>query len=182
MRIPTLLQKISERSAQPEHCTAIDIDLMLDYTRVLYADLLEWRSRLPVMQTQPGAAKDALPAIQEPTLAELTEAMQLEHDTEEEAGQTAIAGAGKAESNPDLAAAPDLKDIRSLISINDKYQIMSELFGNDRLAYEQALDYINQSGSESKALHWLREQLWITEEQTDAAQSFFEIVERYFSK
>ena len=71
------------------------------------------------------------------------------------------------------------KDIRSLISINEKYQIMSELFGNDKEAYEEALSHINSADSEEAALKWLRERLWVTEEQTDAAQNFYDLVKRF---
>lgn len=180
MRIPTLLQKISELAAQPERRTAIDVDLMLDYTRVLYADLLEWRARLPAVDDRvltntasPEAtleeyskthAREVTPAKEEsPAIAEQRKSIPLD-----------------APIAPKTEGLYQEKDIRSLIGINDKYQIMSELFGNDREAYEQALNFINRSQSENMAIHWLREQLWITEERSDAAQSFFEIVGRFF--
>jgi hypothetical protein len=180
MRIPTLLQKIGELAAQPERRTAIDVDLMLDYTRVLYADLLEWRSRLPAVNT----ATEAKPIVPEPTLEEFAKTQAREEIpakdekpivTEQPNLVASNVSPGQAKS-----ASPDKVDIRSMIGINDKYQIMSELFGNDRQAYEQALDFINRSQSEQMAMQWLREQLWITEERSDAALSFFEIVGRYF--
>lgn len=40
-RINLLLSKLYERLSDKDDITAIDIDLMLDYTRVIYADLLE---------------------------------------------------------------------------------------------------------------------------------------------
>ena len=43
-RIATLLQKLTELSTQGKP-SQIDIDLMLDYTRVIYADLLEERKK-----------------------------------------------------------------------------------------------------------------------------------------
>ena len=42
-RISTLIQKLSELAEQEKKLGLIDIDLMLDYTRVMYADLLEVR-------------------------------------------------------------------------------------------------------------------------------------------
>jgi hypothetical protein len=42
-RIKTLIQKLQEVYYSKHSKTAIDIDLMMDYTRVLYMDLLEWR-------------------------------------------------------------------------------------------------------------------------------------------
>lgn len=183
MRIPTLLQKISELAAQPERRTVIDVDLMMDYTRVLYADLLEWRGRLPAtIAAQSIAPQPAVPG--EPTLAEVAEAMEKRMPVVQEAIPVAVAEQTPPATPPPTSniqpPASNAKDIRALIGINDKYQIMSELFGNDKKAYEQTLDFINQSNNESVAMHWLREQLWITEERSDAAVGFFEIVGRFF--
>jgi hypothetical protein len=86
--------------------------------------------------------------------------------------------AAKPEPKP-LPVIPQSRDIRSLISINEKYQIMSELFGNDKDAYEDALNHINNAASDAAALKWLQEQLWVTEERSEAAQSFFELVKRF---
>lgn len=45
-RVKTLLQKISDLSQKGEALSQIEVDLLLDYTRVIYADLLEYKSRL----------------------------------------------------------------------------------------------------------------------------------------
>lgn len=74
------------------------------------------------------------------------------------------------------------RDIRSSISINEKYQIMSELFGNDKTAYEAALNGINSAESETAAIKWLQEQLWVTEERSEAMQQFFDLVRRFKSQ
>ena len=42
-RIKTFVQKIQEIYYSKHPKSAIDIDLMMDYTRVMYIDLLEWR-------------------------------------------------------------------------------------------------------------------------------------------
>ncbi len=186
MRIPTLLEKINSLASQPETRTAIDVDLMLDYTRVLYADLLEWRARMVASPT--GVVN---PAGERQTFSKPKEVFQ-EAISE---NQAVAIEAKKTIADPHLrnesatlpgwkTATQDTKvpgkDIRSLIGINDKYQILSELFGNDKQAYEEALDFINQSEAEAAAMNWLREQLWITEERSDAAQNFFELVNRHF--
>lgn len=44
-RIENILRRIQELYYSKHEKTGIDIDLMLDYTRVMYADLLEWRKR-----------------------------------------------------------------------------------------------------------------------------------------
>lgn len=55
-RISTLLEKI-EALQRRNNVTTIDIDLMLDYTRVLYADLLDWRSKVAPLSFVPQAEK-----------------------------------------------------------------------------------------------------------------------------
>lgn len=47
-RISTLLQKMIELSDQEKKLELIDIDLMLDYTKVVYADLLEVRKNYAI--------------------------------------------------------------------------------------------------------------------------------------
>lgn len=42
-RVKNILQKLQEVYYSKHQKSAIDVDLMLDYTRVMYADLLEWR-------------------------------------------------------------------------------------------------------------------------------------------
>lgn len=56
-RIETILQRIQERYYSKGEKTAIDIDLMLDYTRVMYADLLEWRKKFKDTREMPGSTE-----------------------------------------------------------------------------------------------------------------------------
>ena len=72
-RVLSLLQKLNDLASRPD-ATAIDLDLMLDYTRVVYADLLEKRAKLAAA---PGFV------LEEPTLAELAAAMEDNAETEE---------------------------------------------------------------------------------------------------
>ena len=72
-RIRTILQKLTDLAQRNPERSAIDIDLMLDYTRVVYADLLEVRAGM--------GAKHQL-NISEPTLDELTMAMASREDEE----------------------------------------------------------------------------------------------------
>jgi hypothetical protein len=185
MRIQSLLQKLNELSAQPENKTAIDVDLMLDYTRVIYADLLEWRSKMK----EPVAAPKPMMPMVEPTLAEMTAAMEEEEELEQLRPMTVLKTmeytAPDEEPEPVITAKPifipPARDIRTMIGINDKYQILSEIFGNDKNAYEETITKINSSASESEAIKWLQERLWVTEEHSDAAQSFYDLIRRYFA-
>lgn len=92
-RIGMLLQKIADLSRDEKNKSAIDVDLMLDYTRVLYADLLEWRARLqemPLLSADKPEGEPALPPQEtpattvpemtpEPTPTEINTAMEQAH-------------------------------------------------------------------------------------------------------
>lgn len=182
-RIPTLLQKLNELSqTDPDKISAIEIDLMLDYTRVLYADLLEWRNRVhftasltgnsPQQQPEEIAPAEAdIPTGTAPAV-ELTQ--QINHyDTIEEQPPADHA------SNT-----VPLHDIRKKIGINDKYQFISELFSNNKEAYEAAMDKLNGFSSYEEAVNWLDENIhatygWNDEQYT--VQSFYELLNSFFA-
>ncbi|MBA3829595.1 MAG: hypothetical protein H0X33_11710 [Taibaiella sp.] len=168
-RIPVLLQKLNELAEKDDH-TIIEIDLMMDYTRVLYADLLEWR----------GKEAYKIPVPKEPTLEELTRAMQPETPV--------VAPKSPSPSIPQASvplyiapatpfqAPPPRRDIRNNIGINDKYLFISELFGSDTTAYEQALNELNAFDNHHEAMNWIHEHLYMQygwEEESEAVQTFY---------
>lgn len=55
-RIQNILQRLQELYYSKHAKSAIDLDLMLDYTRVLYADLLEWKKNVPAIADEVVAA------------------------------------------------------------------------------------------------------------------------------
>lgn len=59
-RIETLLQKLTDLSRLKDKATPIEIDLMMDYTRVIYADLIEWRNRTNFVNAIP--VENSVPA------------------------------------------------------------------------------------------------------------------------
>jgi len=162
-RIATLLEKIAELSSKKE-TTLIEIDLMMDYTRVMYADLLEWRNKI--------AFTEPLTLNSEPTLAEMASAMEENHSTLDESPEvtgpaveldsTSMNYESAAEavtpSSISFSTPPPYpaSDIRQLIGINDKYQFISELFGNNKDAYEEVITEINAFDTEDEAFYWLR--------------------------
>ena len=153
-RITTLLQKLTELSAKVEKNTIIDVDLMLDYTRVLYADILDWRNKI-------AAAK---PVVQD----------NLQNKHTEPA--TPFGFAGKLNTTH----SPNKKDVRHNIGINDKYQLISELFLNKKDLYESALDEINNFETYHQAYIWLqRHYNWDDENPT--AVNFYSILNNFFS-
>jgi hypothetical protein len=52
------------------------------------------------------------------------------------------------------------KNLHLYIGINDKYQIISELFGNNMGAYEAMIDELNSIDTEVGALEWLQDNLY----------------------
>jgi len=159
-RIPIVLQKLNELAEQGEKNTAIEIDLMLDYTRVLYADLLEWRKKAVVK----------MPIINEPTLAEMAAAFAKPQAAAHEIQNPIFVDKKPAEK----------RDIRNGIGINDKFLFMSELFGNNKEAYENALDEINEFDTYQQAFNWLQTQYY-WEEAEETTQSFYNILNLFFS-
>lgn len=187
-RIPTLLKKITELAERGDANSAIDIDLMLDYTRVVYADLLEWRGRktfvssidsnftAPKTETAPAQQKqkeeepspEAVPVAEKKASVSVAE---IEADKE-----PAIASAIY------QAPAKPTADIRQSIGINDKYLFMSELFGNSRDDYEQALDKINTFSSYAEAGRWVNDNLSTTDngDENDTMELFHTILITFF--
>lgn len=89
-RIKTLLDKINSLNNKP-NIEAIDVDLMTDYVKVLYADLLEWRERLIFSKgitTEPPPHKEEIANIaeniiqEEPSPEEMTRAFEKEFTKE----------------------------------------------------------------------------------------------------
>lgn len=166
-RISLLLQKLAELSGNGKNISTIDVDLMLDYTRVMYADLLELRKNMPAAEMAEQPATTAVdttntPASEPETIPETSDAPP----TEKAMKQT------------------PLVDIRTRIGINDKYLFLTELFGEDRQAYDNAINELNKCASGDEALKWLDEQLlprfnWDKENST--VQAYYELVSSAFS-
>ncbi|PSK94571.1 hypothetical protein [Taibaiella chishuiensis] len=118
-RIENVLRRIQEVYYSRHEKTGIDIDLMLDYTRVMYADLLEWRKRFkeepPVTTSAATAAPEAdtteAPAQPTPAQAPVAadEPAAQPEQTQPEPGITSAdpeTGTVPAQPEPQLAADP----------------------------------------------------------------------------
>lgn len=217
-RINATLQRLKDLYEQKNTKTTIDIDLMLDFTRVLYADLLEWR-------------KTVMPAIiHDPSLAEITIAMDKAHSElakamshapsidlgenvqyfdSDDRNRPARPKAKPAQSTPapppvqpetpqpepvvysvtpelpsKQAPIPPAADIRKQIGINDKYLFISELFGNDKEAYETVITELNSFDSLPEAQDWLKaavHQQFRWNEDSDTVQMFYTILMQFFA-
>lgn len=189
-RIETLLQKVQEMAARGTKNTVIDIDLMLDYVKVVYADLLEMRARsvftseLPVSPetvttaeqpkatpvvstvtpdpTQAVVETLAAPAIIETVVATpVTEVITAKEEPVTE--QPKEETPAKEESRPVQQYVPPVThDIRKVIGINDKYLFISELFKDNKDMYDKTLDELNRQDSHDAAMDWMNENVLFT--------------------
>lgn len=186
-RIATISQKLHLLGNDIATRGLIDVDLMLDYTRVLYADLLELRQSM--------AAQKAM-HIQEPTLDELTEAMLAAEAAEDEALTKAAdeadnwpepapatnTQASVAMPAPEPPAKPPVRPFQpqsdfshkgpamsapvskrllfeDMIGINDRYLFQQDLFHNDHVLYHKAMEAINAAHSTEEVNDWLAQQV-----------------------
>jgi hypothetical protein len=203
-RIPSLLHKIQELYDQQNTKTTIDIDLMMDYTRVIYAELLEWRSRATpaiVLEQQQPHTPPPVPQSA-PTISEITIAMDKAH-SELASTSTHAPSIDLGENvqyfdmgektrgipvqytpSSDPYFQPNRPDIRKQIGINDKYLFISELFGNDKEAYETVMTELNSFDTADEAQNWLKaavHEQFKWSDDSDTVQSFYTVLMQFFS-
>lgn len=201
-RINVLIEKINHLRGQIDKETphVIDIDLMMDYTRVLYADLSELRqaqslpkkpsakNQMPVADSiqntfQPKSGIVLEAPIQESSPVEPVEDKVIEPIIEEKVLiKTIEDNASKSVLSP-TESKKEEKDIRHFITINDRFLYMSELFKNDKFDYESALDIINNFSDKTSALNWLSDnyfkiKVWNQDDST--VQAFVQAIENRF--
>lgn len=197
-RINVLLNKLSDLSRKAEKIDLIEVDLMLDYTRVLYADLVELRNKKVYTsnselttpkkenkkEEQPVVPATPQTQTPEPTIEITnTEETKIEEEattSEGEEGPTPMM-VEKVEPQPTPTTN---KNIKKFIGINDKYQFISELFNNDTEAYDKVISNINSFDTASNALDWLdkdvsTEREW--SEDNDSVKMFYDTVSNFFA-
>jgi hypothetical protein len=186
-RISLLLDKIKELNNVPTK-TVIEIDLMLDYTRVIYADLLEWRSKLSFSEAVSSGKSEETEPFTPPVDAvvppeETTDiaapAIELENTSSH------YESAASAEHfDLSLLSKPSRNaDMREMIGVNDKYAFISELFGNNKAAYEDVVSEINTFETEEEAITWLAHSVFQQfgwKEESEAVQSFYKLLREFF--
>ena len=138
---------------------------------------------------------DILSPIQnaEPTLEDIIQEAEHVVETEpiaitdtiytEQPAQTVVTNAAVATEDILSVKTVAEKDIRRNIGINDKYQYISELFGNNKDAYEAALTRLNRFESYPDAVNWMdevhTENRWDDEHPT--VISFYDMLRQFFS-
>lgn len=168
-RISILLNKIADLTRKGDKIDLIEVDLMLDYTRVLYADLSELRNK-KVYNTN---------TITNDATADAAISMATEQPSATEKSEES-----KPMSQANSTVNRQQKNIKQYIGINDKYQFISELFDNDTSAYDEIITKINTFNTGQKALEWLDEEVanqrnW--NEENDSVKMFYDTVSNFFA-
>ncbi|HLO69465.1 MAG TPA: hypothetical protein VK167_01260 [Flavipsychrobacter sp.] len=170
-RIKMLLQKINEIAHKGDKATLIEIDLMMDYTRVLYADIAEIRSKLTFRTEVPDVANNPMPVKVEEPIQEI-----IEQPVQEQAVTTTT----PVVTIPEPIIKANKAPIEKLIGINDKYQFISELFNNNTELYDTTIKEVGDFDSNQQAIDWLNANFkWDSENET--VQSFFSIINRHYT-
>lgn len=197
-RIKAVLKKLEEISEQKD-ISDIDIDLMLDYTRVMYADLSELKKKNDfntMLQTNEKARPnvDTSESAERNNITEEREEIHIaQQPKEDEAPTTDVITEPNytgeptfvdVEENPPVPVYATNKDIRTYIGINDKYLFITELFNDDKAAYDEAIKNINQCSNEEEADKWINVNLhktynWSIDNET--TQSFYDLINSFFS-
>ena len=174
-RVTTLLQKLAELAKTEDRMSLIEADLMLDYTRVIYADLLELRSRLQFTGSELGTEQpetENAADLSEPDDIPTTSAPSVE-----------LTNQVNSYNLPEEPPVQSDHDIRKLIGLNDKYQFISELFHNNKEAYEEVVSKVNTFDTYAQAVEWLDENAHTQYGWSDeniAVQSFYDTLSQFF--
>lgn len=176
-----LNKHVNDRSLE-----VIDIDLVLDYVRVVYADLLELRSKISSnnintdnQNSDDERSGEGEKVLQNSIVLETPNSSQNSPEIIEKSisdsqpifnskeSKSIVVEKIQTESTSFLDKVLESKqskkrDIRQLITINDKFLFMSELFNNDKFDYESALDILNGFSTYNEAENWLEETYFST--------------------
>ncbi|MDR3678650.1 MAG: hypothetical protein P4L41_01715 [Flavipsychrobacter sp.] len=177
-RISSLLQKIRQL-AENGNSNVIETDLMMDYTRQLYAELIEYRSKIAADKTTPPElVNDQQTTYYTPVTSPINE------DRPTIIELTVENPIPSSSSKQDDDEEDEEADIRTIIGINDKYQIISELFGNNKIAYDEMIDQLNTLDTELEALEWLQDNLYFEyswSEDSEALMILHAILHKFYS-
>jgi hypothetical protein len=174
--IDSLLRKLQRLNRQQPK-TRLDIELMLDYTRRLYDVLLELQA-----DETPETRAPAAPAM---------EVIDLQPDPGAAAIQQEppfVPPRPMAEpASPAVPLKPPAvpQDIRNHIAINEKYQLLNELFRNDQEAYQAAIEAINTSNTAAEAIDWLHAHVswnYNWSEENETVQLFYNLITNFFAQ
>lgn len=181
-RVLTLLDKIEELAKQKKELSPIEIDLMLDYTRILYADLLEVRGRvsfnnnIPTPKITPQGTEKTCD-IQENLQIETGDSDVIKNEQTQKAGNIIV-------EQEEVKAPTQTKDIRTIIGINDTYLFIEELFNKNKAEYDNTLKKLNTCTVLHEAINWTKTELepqYNWDKESSTVQSFYDVLNNFFS-
>jgi hypothetical protein len=176
-RIEVLASKIKALS-QTEDLHPIDVELMIDFTKMLYGELLELKSNMNFGERSTSGSLPAnLTVIVENNLGDISQPIDLNANDTTETEEIITES-----HEPSFVKVP-YEDIRKSIGFNDRYQFITELFSNNKDAYERVMDKISTCHTPQDAFDWLEEEIvpvfeW--HEEDEAVQYFYTTVNDYF--
>lgn len=244
--IISLIKKLEQlSSANHSSISSIEKDLLLQYTRDLYEEILALNTELKTIESNiidddirvdeveeveieisessifydENRLEDEIESIEDGDdetdwMVEDEEELIMLHEEElkeREAEQQDVAEEQLAESEPtcqyhekiieEIEEEPEAskanppnsltdfklwnKDIRTFIGINDKYNFISELFGNNPEAYDEILNEINLSENKREALQFLENSgittLYQWKEDGFSEQIFYNVLNQFFA-
>lgn len=186
-RIKMLLQKINEIAHKGDKPSLIEIDLMMDYARVMYADMAEIRNKISLRNDVPNVTATTV-------VAEKVEASQAQEEavvsvaTAVEQKPTELITQvipepvkEKITTIPQPIIKSNKSSVEQLIGINDKYQFINELFDKNGNLYETTIKEIGDFDSYQQAIDWLGSNFnWNTE--NEIVQTLYSIISRYYNQ
>ena len=204
-QIQSLISHIEQRQ-QPS--STIEKDLLLDYVKQLYADILDIQQTQSV--TQATVTPDPAPTPKSQPTFEIVEPPQptvpniIDIDIDEPTPPPPIVKTPTprpsrpnqtkgieqlfeykkaTELSEKLSSAP-IDDLTKAMSINDRLLYMNELFGRDNDALNESLKLLNkyEKLEEAKGLiaNLADQYQWLDEDRLDIAQSFIKLIRRKY--
>src|SRR5690606_25539143 len=188
---------------------AIDVDLMTDYVKVIYADLLEWRERLVFSQriaaTPPEKPSAPITTALSPEEPEKEDGADLDptplpEEIVQEMEQTMpgislnLFDKEEPQKAPEKLASIDTQpipfpqkkeDVRKFIGINEKFVFINELFDGNRDAYEEVLTELIEFSNTEDAIDWLTKTVakpYDWKEDDFNVQDFYRVLESYYRR
>lgn len=209
-RIQMLIGKLLERINDNTEKSVLDMDLMLDYTRVIYADLLDWKTKIQNQEAMDKLGVQVLAGnksqfeakegsgivmevpIHTATAPVLNASAPTEKETEIPENTTTIAShttteiadVDASDTSNEVATEPQARDFRNWIGINDRYLFMNELFDNNKFDYESLFDFINQCQDKKHAEEWLEKEYLQNKKwnrEDKTVELFYGLLHQFFS-
>ncbi len=185
----------------PNQNDLIDIDLLIDYSKVIYSELTDLKhnklnnqefmeTAKEVKQDIKATSKEESRVLPEPKNEETkslnSESIEVEMPKPDAAPELEELGINF-EGTKDFENVPKTgvtyEDLRKLIPLNDKFAYVIELFNGENNSYEDAINSLNLHTTYGNTMEWIIANLqnkynWNVE--NDLVQNFYETIKKRF--